>query len=236
MSDLATGIAPGEIKPKTEVRGVVRRIELAGAFIDIGAEKEAMLHISQIEPGDVKNVRDVLSVGQELTLWVRAVDPANERISVTMFKPLGVEWKDLRDGQVFTGQVVRLEKFGAFVDIGAERPGLVHVSEMDDDYVSSPGDRVKVGEEVEVKVIGVNRKKGQIDLSMKAVLEMPAAEAEAEADGESLTAMALALKKARGEVSTDAETPTPKSISRDVRRRAEQEELLRRTLEQQSKQ
>jgi predicted RNA-binding protein with RPS1 domain len=68
---------------------------------------------------------------------------------------------------------MRLEKFGVFIDIGAERPGLVHISEMTHDYIKSPNDVVKEGDEVEVKVLGVNRRKKQIKLSMKALSEKP---------------------------------------------------------------
>ena len=60
------------------------------------------------------------------------------------------------------GKVVRLEKFGAFVEIGAERPGLVHISELTHDYIREVGDAVKVEEEVEVFIMEVDRKKKQI--------------------------------------------------------------------------
>jgi ribosomal protein S1 len=219
-----------------EVKGVVKRIELAGAFVDIGAERDAMLHISQIQPGDVKNVGDVLSEGQEVTVWVRTVDQSSGRIAVTMFKPIGVEWKDLREGQVYTGHVVRLEKFGAFVDIGAERPGLVHVSEMADGYVSSPGDIVKVGEEIEARVIGVNKKKGKIDLSLKSVVALEEDVDEEDDTGEQLTAMALAMKRAIDGTPSEEQKAQDKKAAALERRRAQQDELLKRTLETQIKQ
>jgi len=76
------------------------------------------------------------------------------------------------------GQVVRLEKFGAFVEIGAERPGLIHISEMAHGYVRQPSDVVKEGDEVEAQVIDVNRKKKQIKLSLKALQPEPVKEEE----------------------------------------------------------
>ena len=70
---------------------------------------------------------------------------------------------------VVKGKVVRLETYGAVVDIGAERPGMVHVSELAHGYVKTPSEIVKEGDEVEAKVLDVNRKKKQIKLSMKAL-------------------------------------------------------------------
>src|SRR5659263_591143 len=90
-----------------------------------------------------------------------------------MVKPLDLEWRDIKKGMTIKGKVVRLEKFGAFVEIGAERPGLVHISEMAHGYVKQPGDVVKEGDEIEAKVIEVNRRKKQIKLSMKALRPEP---------------------------------------------------------------
>jgi hypothetical protein len=65
-----------------------------------------------------------------------------------MIRPLELEWREITKGMVLKGKVVRLEKFGVFVDIGAERPGLVHISEMTHGYIKSPSDVVKEGDEV----------------------------------------------------------------------------------------
>ena len=78
---------------------------------------------------------------------------------------------------VLHGKVVRLENFGAFVEIGAERPGLVHVSELSHNYVRVPSEVVKVGDEVDVKVLEVDKRKKQIKLSMKALQDEPEVEA-----------------------------------------------------------
>jgi predicted RNA-binding protein with RPS1 domain len=93
-----------------------------------------------------------------------------------MIKPLDLEWRDIKVGNPVKGKVVRLEKFGAFVEIGAERPGLIHISEMAHGYVKQPSDVVKEGDEVEVQIIDVNRRKKQIKLSMKALQPEPVEE------------------------------------------------------------
>ena len=158
-----------ELKPKMELHGKVTRIELYGAFIDLGVGQDGLLHISQLSTDHVNNVNDKLTVGQEITVWVRQVDAGQGRIDLTMIQPPGLTWDELKVGQELTGTVVRIEKFGVFVDVGAERPGMVHVSELTSGYVGSPAEVVKMGEELRVKIIKVSSKKKQLDLSVKAL-------------------------------------------------------------------
>ncbi len=169
-----------EIKPKMHYTGTVVKTGLAGAIIDIGQGKPAVIHISQITPESpeqpIKRVEDVLKVGQQVDVWVKRTK--DDRIELTMIKPLDLEWRDIKKGMNVKGHVVRLEKFGAFVEIGAERPGLIHISEMAHGYVRQPSDVVKEGDEVEAQVIDVNRKKKQIKLSLKALQPEPVKEEE----------------------------------------------------------
>jgi predicted RNA-binding protein with RPS1 domain len=106
-------------------------------------------------------------------VWVRRVFSKKGRIELTMIKPLDKDWKDLEEEMVVKGTVTRLEKFGAFVEIGAERPGLIHISEMAHGYVKDPSEILHEGDEVEVKILKVNRRKKQIKLSMKALAPAP---------------------------------------------------------------
>lgn len=160
------------IKRKMKFNGVVKKITIAGAIVDVGLAVPGVVHISQLQEGETKRVEDVVQVGQEVEVWVRRVDPKKKRLELTMIKPLDLEWREITKGMVVKGKVTRLEKFGVFVDIGAERPGLVHISEMTHGYIKSPADLVKEGDEVEAQVLEVNRRKKQIKLSMKA-LEAP---------------------------------------------------------------
>lgn len=166
------------IEPKMQFTGKVVKVSLAGAVIDIGLDKPAVLHISQIvaaENTPVKRVEDVLKINDEVNVWVKRVakKDGEERIELTMVQPLALEWREIKVGEAVKGKIVRLEKFGAFVEIGAERPGLVHISEMAHGYVKVPGDVVKEGDEIEAQVLEVNRRKKQIKLSMKALLPEP---------------------------------------------------------------
>ena len=163
-----------EIKPKVSIQGKVIKTTLAGAVVDIGRERPGLLHVSQIvTPSDqpLKSVTDVLKPGDTIEVWIRR--EKDERIELTMIKPLDLEWREIKKDMVVKGKVVRLEGFGAFVDIGAERPGLIHISELAHGYVRTPSDVVKEGDEVEAMVIEVNRKKKQIKLSLKALQPEP---------------------------------------------------------------
>ncbi len=217
-----------ELKPKMELTGTVKKIELFGAFVDVGVGRDGLVHISALKPERVNNVSDVVKEGDTVTVWVKKVDAEQGRLDLTMIKPLGVEWGELKRGQRFTGKVVKLEKFGAFVDIGAERPGLVHISEVAAYRVEDIKEALKDNQEVQVQVLGVDPRKKQIKLSIKAVelAEMSEAEEEDESPEANLTAMQLAFKRAQ-----DAARAASRAKGKNDRRdRVVQEDLLSRTL------
>ncbi len=168
---VASPTSINDLRVGMELKGKVKRIELYGAFVDVGIGTDGLLHISQLgQP--VRNVEDVVNTGDQISVFVLRIDPVQGRIALSLQKPAAMSWDDIKEGMTVTGRVVKLEKFGAFVDFGAERPGMIHVSEMANGYVASPGDVVKEGDEVTASVIKVNRKKRRIDLSIKA-LEAP---------------------------------------------------------------
>ncbi len=235
---MTTGSTPTtieELRPKMKFEGTVKKIELYGALVDIGVGRNGLLHISQISNEHVKNVSDKLQEGQTIEVWVQEVDRKKGRISLTMIEPAALGWNEIAVNNVYTGKVVRMEKFGVFVDIGAERPGLVHVSELAKGYIGDPSEVVKVDDELEVKVIEVNRRKKQIDLSVRA-LEQPD-KVEAEEEDESLpTAMELALRQAMGDAGIQMPPRgTDKKRSKKQRRHQEREDIFLRTLQQHSR-
>jgi ribosomal protein S1 len=239
MTDSTQSNAPillGALKPKDALKGTVKRIGLSGAIIDVGAEKDGLLHVSALGKEGVNQVQDVLAVGQIVEVWVRKVDSAKGELQLTMIAPLAHDWGEIKTGQRVTGKVTRLEKFGAFVDCGAERPGLIHVSELSTDYVKDPSDVVKVGEEVEAVVLEINRKKKQIHLSKKAVDAaelVPDPEPESNVPEEKpLTAMEAAFRKAQTSQDSDAEIARKSALKIGTReRRLQQEDILLRTLQ-----
>lgn len=218
-----------DLAPKMELHGVVQSIELFGAFVDIGAERPGLLHISQInregkEP--VRNVGDFVKVGDALMTYVLEVDHEKQRVTLTLAKPPAMTWGELNLGDVVKATIVRIEKYGAFADIGAERPGLIHVSELADDYVGSPNTVVNVGDVVDAKIIGLDKRKKQIDLSIRQ-LEIPMPESEARE--EELTAMAMALRQAFSNDRGDGRD-RKRNKKKDRRRDHEQTDIIARTL------
>jgi small subunit ribosomal protein S1 len=220
-----------DLQPKMKLTGTVKKIELFGAFVDVGVGRDGLVHISAMSQKPVNKVEDVVKQGDAVTVWVRRVDTQAGRIELTMVEPSGLDWSDIRSGQIYTGKVVKIEKFGAFIDIGAERPGLIHISELANYRVEVVTEIVKMGDTVEVKVIGVDSRKRQIKLSMKALETTEVPEDEENPNEPTLTAMQIALQRA---MSGDKSAPAPSSNARPARgqkkQRGTQEDILSRTL------
>lgn len=233
MSEEITTNTPksvGDLVPKMELKGIVKRIELFGAFVDIGTGQDALLHISQLGRANVRNVGDVVKEGDDITVYVLKVDAAQGRVALSLVKPPDFTWDDLREGNAVSGTVVRIENFGLFVDIGAERPAMIHVSELSDNYVNSPSDIAKVGDVVQARILRVNTKKRQIDLSMKTVAEPVVEIEEAVADENVPTAMELALRGAMDSKSGARERHENKERQRREKLMREREDIIARTL------
>jgi ribosomal protein S1 len=229
------------IQRKSHFTGTVKKLTLAGAIVDIGQDQPGMLHRSRIQVDPVNRVEDILEVGQTIDVWIRRIDPKTSRIELTMIKPLDLEWREIKKGMVVKGTVTRLEDFGAFIEIGAERPGLVHISELTHGYIKTPSEVVKEGGEVEVKVIGVNRRKKRIRLSMKALEALPQAQRkpepveEDEPEEEPVpTAMEIALRQAMSRSKAEETPPAASTPDRKAKsdRNNELDDILNRTLEQ----
>lgn len=251
ITEASEGSDLNNLKRKMQFTGTVIKTTLAGAVVDIGLSVPGVVHISQLSAEPVNRVEDKVKEGQEVEVWVRRVFPKKNRIELTMVEPLGLEWREIEKDMVLKGKVVRIEKFGVFVDIGAERPGLVHISEITHDYIKTPNDVVKEGDEVEVKVLNVNRQKKQIKLSMKALEEPPVkvvkvkeekparsgkeATKAAPADEEPKeppvpTAMEIAFREAM-ERSNEREDEAVAKTKKGISNQDEMEKILSRTLE-----
>jgi ribosomal protein S1 len=231
-------VAVADLEPKMRFDGRVTRVELYGAFVDFGAERDGLVHISQISEERVNRVADALSEGDEVSVWVQDVDKERGRVSLTMVKPPELTIEELEPNQMVKGTVTKLVPYGAFVDIGVERDGLIHVSEMADGFVSKPSDVLSVGSELDVRVVKVDQQKRRIELSL---LELPGQgeaephfeeDEEGEEEGETMTAMELAWRDAMERQGMSLNVPTNQKGRRrrksDIRR--EQASIIARTL------
>lgn len=232
------------LKRGQSLSGTVKNIAQFGAFIDIGLPQDGLVHISELARKKVEKVEDVVNVGQEVDVWVKKVDKKRGRISLTMIKPISLRLRDIEEDAELEGTVTRLEPYGAFVEIGSERDGLVHISQVTHDYIKHPEDALTVGDKVQVKVLKVNRKKRQVDLSIKALLpppepevkEPPKFEAVKEVEEQVVedeavpTAMALAYEAMQSK-SNPAESTKSKELSDEKdKRKQEMDDIVTRTL------
>jgi predicted RNA-binding protein with RPS1 domain len=156
-----------------EVDGTVKRVTEFGAFVDIGVGRDGLVHVSEMGTTRVAKPSDIVKEGDKIKVWIKELDREKNRISLSMIAPGTLTLRDLEEGMVVTGKVTRLERYGAFVDIGVGRDGMLHVKEMGHGYVEKPEDVVQIGQDLQVQIVGVDRRRGRIDLSMKELLPPP---------------------------------------------------------------
>lgn len=159
-----------------QIEGTVARLTNFGAFIDLGGV-DGLVHVSEISHTHVAKPSDVLKVGEKVNVLVLSVDPASDRISLSIKDTLPGPWDDIEDkapvDSVLTGTVKRLTSFGAFVELFPGVEGLVHISQIAHKHIATPHEVLKEGEEVKVKVLEVSPENQRIALSIKALEEKP---------------------------------------------------------------
>ncbi len=223
-----------DLRPKMRLQGTIKETHMYGAVVDIGLERDGAIHISQLAPTRTNRVTDLVQPGDSVTVWVTKVDMAQGHIGLTMVEPPKLDWRELAKGQTHTGVVTRLESYGAFVDIGAERPGLLHVREMSEGYVRHPSELVRIGEEIKVRVLTADRQKRRIDLTMAGFEDELLEDSLEEEDDElARTVMEIALQQAQAREPRRGHERRHKKQSPDL---AEREDILARTLAQHAQQ
>ena len=159
------------------VTGTVRSITDFGAFVDLGGV-DGLLHVTDMSWHRVAKPSDVVNVGDSVEVKILKVNPNTRKISVGMKQLVPEPWALVGDkyktGDRVRGTVSRLTDFGAFVELEPGIDGLIHISELSwSKKVRKPGDVVKVGESVEVAVLGVNPAERRISLGLKQALGDP---------------------------------------------------------------
>lgn len=171
-----------EIKDELEVGDTitvtVSNFESYGAFVDLGNDIEGLLHISEISWNkNVKNPKELLTLGEEVNVEVIELDVDKKRLRVSLKnlqeKPFSKFTKDHKVGDVITGNIATLTDFGAFVTVG-EVDGLLHNEEASWESNAKCKSLFKKGDEVEVKIIKIDREKENISLSIKEIADSPA--------------------------------------------------------------
>lgn len=163
-----------------EIEGVVRRVAEFGAFIDIGVGTDGLVHISELSIGRVGKVSDRLKEGDPVRAWIKELDRDRNRISLTLIEPGTKTIRDLQEGELVKGTVTRVVPYAAFLDIGIGRDAMLHIREMSDSFVRSVEDVANVGDELEVKILSLDRRRQRIDLSLKGLRPEEAAVATSE--------------------------------------------------------
>lgn len=162
-------IEEGQTRP-----GRVKRIVDYGAFIDLGGF-EGLLHVSEMEHRRVEHPSDILSEGDEIDVYILALDHEKERVSLSRKKLLKSPWEiaqeKYHEGDIVEGKVVRIAPFGAFVELDPGVDGLVHISQMANYRVEKPEDVVSVNEQIKIKIISIDPEQKRIGLSIKQVQE-----------------------------------------------------------------
>ena len=164
--------------------GTVKSLTNYGAFVDIGGI-DGMVHISEMSWKRIKNPSEVLSVGQEIEVYIKSLDKENKKISLGYKKAEDNPWEILRRNYpvdtVIESEIVGMTAFGAFATVIPGIDGLIHISQIADKHISKPQDVLKIGEKVTCKITAIDFDKSRVSLSIRALLE-PAEEAEEAAE------------------------------------------------------
>ena len=159
-----------KLKIGDEIEGKVSGLTTYGAFVNLGAA-DGLIHISELSWDRVANVADVLTVGQDVRVKVIKLDPDTSRISLSL-RQLGQDpWdhieKRFPPGAIVEGEVTKIKKYGAFLQIGDGIEGLLHISELAWEHVEHTEDVVHVGQHLRVRVLQADRSRRRISLSLK---------------------------------------------------------------------
>jgi len=153
-------------------KGIVRSLPDFGAFIDIGGV-DGLAHITELSWKRIKKPSEVLSIGQEVEVYVKEFDKDTKKISLGYKKaeddPYYMIEERIPLGAVVQGKVVRLTDFGAFVNLEPELDALCHVSQISNERLNKPSDVLKIGDEVQAQVIDVKPEQRRISISIKKV-------------------------------------------------------------------
>ena len=162
-----------EIEVGKQYHGTVKSLTSYGAFVDIGGV-DGMVHVSELSWNRIKNPAEVVKVGDEIDVYVIALDPEKRKISLGYKTDATNPWtifnNEYKVGDVVTVKIVKLMSFGAFAEIIPGVDGLIHISQIADRRIGKPEDVLSEGQEVDAKIIDIDQEHKRISLSIRALL------------------------------------------------------------------
>ena len=163
-----------EIEVGKVYHGVVKSLTSYGAFVDIGGI-DGMVHVSELSWSRIKNPAEVVSVGDELDVYVIGFDKEAKRISLGYKKSEDNPWTKFvntyKVGDIAQVKVVKLMPFGAFAEVMPGVDGLIHISQIANRRIGKPDEVLSVGDVVDVKITAIDTEKQKISLSIRALSE-----------------------------------------------------------------
>ena len=169
------------------ITGTVKSITGYGAFVDIGGV-DGMVHISELSWERIKHPSEVVSVGDQIEVYVKSIDTEKRKVSLGYKKAEDNPWEIFKNkfavGDVVNVTIVSMTDYGAFARIIKGVDGLIHVSQIDQNRVEKPQDKLEIGQKVDVKITAIDFDKKRISLSIKALTEPEEAPAEETAEPE----------------------------------------------------
>ncbi len=154
--------------------GKVKSITSYGAFVDLGPV-DGMVHITELSWKRIKNPSEVVKVGEEIDVYIKALDPEKKRISLGHKLDAENPWTILsekyNEGDVVDVKIVSLTPFGAFAEVIPGIDGLIHISQIADHKIAKPADELSVGEVVKAKITAIDYDAKKVSLSIRALLE-----------------------------------------------------------------
>lgn len=158
----------------TQLKRPVRNLTAYGAFVELEEGIDGMIHVSDLSwTRKINHPSELLKKGQEVDAVVLGIDKANQRISLGMKQldtdPWSIIDTRFKVGDVVKGRVAKIASFGAFVELEDDIDGLVHISQISEERIEKVKDKLNVGDEVEARVIKVDKVERRIGLSIKAM-------------------------------------------------------------------
>ncbi|OGV49864.1 MAG: 30S ribosomal protein S1 [Lentisphaerae bacterium GWF2_52_8] len=178
--------------PGSKICGKVRNMTSYGAFVEIENDIDGMIHVSDMSwTRKINNPSEILKVGQEVDAVILDIDADQQRISLGLKQAEDDPWASIEQfykiGDVVKGKVTKITAFGAFIELSHKIDGLIHISQLSKDRVEKVKDVLNLGDDVEARVIKIDRDERRIGLSIKAMQE-DYSEADLKAAGEEVSA------------------------------------------------